>query len=89
MQSMMHFQVCSVTGRTYTFSEARDAANYVARSLLNKGLRKGDVVALIAPNYPETILSFLGILEADLVVTTVNPYYTPGELTLQRVRINS
>lgn len=75
--------VCSVTGRKYTFSQARDAANYVARSLLNIGLRKGDVVALISPNYPETILALLGCLEADLIVTTVNPYYTPVEIGRQ------
>lgn len=75
--------VCSVTGRKYTYSQARDAANYIARSLLNLGLRKGDVVALISPNYPETILALLGSLEADLVVTTVNPYYTPEEISRQ------
>lgn len=68
-----------MTGRKYTYSQARDAANYIARSLLDMGLKKGDVVALIAPNYPETILSFLGISEADMVVTTVNPFYTAGE----------
>lgn len=75
--------VCSITGRKYTYSESRDAANYVARSLLNMGLKKGDVVALVAPNYPESILSFLGTLEADLVVTTVNPFYTVDEIRRQ------
>ena len=47
------------------------------------GLRKGDVVALVAPNYPESILAFLGIVEADLIITTVNPYYTAGESIFQ------
>lgn len=75
--------VCAVTGREYTYSEARDAANYIARSLLSMGLRKGDVVALVAPNYPESILAFLGIVEADLIITTVNPYYTAEEISRQ------
>lgn len=74
-----------MTGRQYTYSEARDAANYIARSLLSMGLRKGDVVALVAPNYPESILTFLGILEADLIITTVNPYYTAGESIFQHL----
>lgn len=74
---------CAVTGRKYTYSETRDASNYIARSLINMGLRKGDVIALIAPNYPETVLAFLGILEANLVVTTVNPTYTPDEVKRQ------
>ncbi|XP_012142718.1 uncharacterized protein LOC100877401 isoform X2 [Megachile rotundata] len=47
------------------------------------GLKKGDVIALVAPNYPESILSFLGSLEADLVVTTVNPFYTIDEIRRQ------
>ena len=75
--------VCAVTGRKYTFSETRDAANYVGRSLLNMGLKKRDVVALVAPNYPETIISFLGTVDADLIVTTVNPFYTADEIKRQ------
>ncbi|XP_060823756.1 uncharacterized protein LOC132911257 [Bombus pascuorum] len=74
---------CSVTGRKYTYSEARDAANYIGRSLINMGLRKGDVVALISPNYPEAILGTIGILEADLIVTTMNPTYTSDEIKRQ------
>lgn len=74
---------CAVTGRKYKYWEARDAANFVAKSLLNMGLKRGDVVALIAPNYPETILGFLGSLEAQLKVTPVNPFYTIGEIASQ------
>lgn len=74
---------CAATGRKYTYSQARDASNYIARSMLNMGLRKGDVVALISPNYPETVLALLGALEADLTVTTVNPFYTPEEIARQ------
>lgn len=68
-----------MTGKKYTYSEARDATNYIARSLINMGLRKGDVVALITPNYPEAILGAIGILEAGLIITTVNPAYTSSE----------
>lgn len=41
-------------------------------------LKEGDVVAIILPNLPESPISFLGVLEAGLVVTTVNPIYTVG-----------
>ncbi|KAG7188841.1 hypothetical protein KM043_008447 [Ampulex compressa] len=74
---------CALSKRRYTYAESRDAANYVGRSLLSMGLKEGDVVALVAPNYPETILGFLGILEAGLVVTTVNPFYTVDEISRQ------
>lgn len=42
-------------------------------------LKKGDVVALVAPNMPDAIIGFLGILSGGLIVTTMNPYYTVGE----------
>ncbi|CAL7950498.1 unnamed protein product [Xylocopa violacea] len=74
---------CAVTGRKYTYAETRDASNYIARSLRNLGLKKGDVVALIAPNYPESILAFVGMLEAEIVITTVNPTYTYHEVKKQ------
>ncbi|XP_066592027.1 uncharacterized protein [Prorops nasuta] len=80
---------CGVTGRKYTFAESRDASNYVARSLVNLGLKQGDVVALITPNLPETALAFLGILEAGLVVTTVNPFYTVDETAKQLKQSNA
>ncbi|KAK0085423.1 hypothetical protein PV325_005245 [Microctonus aethiopoides] len=74
---------CGITGRKYTYAQARDNSNYLARSLRNMGFRDGDVVALILPNLPESALSFLGILEAGLVVTTVNPMYTVDEISRQ------
>lgn len=74
---MFHaMQECGITGRKYSYAQARDASNYVARSLLSLGLKKGDVVAIIMPNMPECPVSYLGILEANLVVTTANPAYT-------------
>jgi acyl-CoA synthetase (AMP-forming)/AMP-acid ligase II len=51
----------------------------VARSLLNMGLKAGDVVALVLPNLPESPIAFLGCLEAGIIVTTVNPIYTTGK----------
>lgn len=71
-------QKCGVTGRRYTYAEARDASNWVARSLVNMGFKPGDVIAVVLPNLPETPIAFLGSIEAGLIVTTVNPNYTAG-----------
>lgn len=43
------------------------------------GLKKGNMVALVTPNHPETILAAVGVLEADLILTTMNPTYTIGK----------
>lgn len=69
-------QECGVTGRKYTYGEARDNSNYIARSLIKLGIKSGDIVAIILPNLPETPIAFLACLEADAIVTTVNPHYT-------------
>ncbi|XP_016841715.1 4-coumarate--CoA ligase 1 [Nasonia vitripennis] len=76
---------CGVTNRKYTYAQARDYANYVARSLLDIGVKPGEVVALILPNLPETAIAFLGCLEAGIVITTVNPIYTADEIARQLI----
>lgn len=43
------------------------------------GLRKGDVIALVAPNFPDTILAFLGSSAGGYIITTINPQYTTGK----------
>lgn len=72
-------QECGENGKKYTFAQAKDATYYIGRSLRNIGLKPGDVIALVAPNFPETVLSFLGSTSAGLVVTTVNPLNTQGK----------
>ncbi|XP_011693544.1 PREDICTED: probable 4-coumarate--CoA ligase 3 [Wasmannia auropunctata] len=74
---------CGVNGKKYTFAQAKDATSYIGRSLRNMGLKKGDVVALVAPNLPDTVLGFLGSQSGGLVVTTVNPLYTSEEMQRQ------
>ena len=71
-------QECGVSGRKFTYAKFRDYSNYVARSLLNMGLRSGDILATILPNLPEFPIAFIGCLEAGIRVTTVNPVYTVG-----------
>lgn len=44
------------------------------------GLKEGDVIALVAPNFPDTVLGFLGSLSGGFIVTPMNPYYTVGKL---------
>lgn len=77
---------CGVNGKKYTFAQAKDATSYIGRSLRNIGLKKGDVVAVVAPNLPDTVLGFLGSLSGGLVVTTVNPMYTADEMQRQLLK---
>ncbi|KAG5319628.1 4CL3 ligase, partial [Pseudoatta argentina] len=80
---------CGINGKEYTFAQAKDATSYIGRSLRNIGLKKGDVVALVAPNFPDTVLSCLGISSGGFIVTTINPMYTAKEMMIQLLRANA
>ncbi|KYN09238.1 PREDICTED: 4-coumarate--CoA ligase 1-like [Trachymyrmex cornetzi] len=80
---------CGINGKKYTFAQAKDATSYIGRSLRNIGLKKGDVVALVAPNFPDTVLSYLGISSGGFIVTTVNPMYTAEEMVIQLLKVNA
>ncbi|XP_015834355.2 uncharacterized protein LOC655197 [Tribolium castaneum] len=75
---------CAATGRKYTYEEIQTKSINLNRNLRKKlKLQKGDVVALLLPNSPEFIMATIGALKAGLVVTTLNPIYTPDEIARQ------
>ncbi len=71
------------TGRTLTYGQLADAVDRVAAGLAQRGLRKGDVVAMDSPNLPEYAVAFLGVARAGGVVTTLNPLFTADEVSRQ------
>ncbi|MGH3917026.1 MAG: AMP-binding protein [Pseudonocardiaceae bacterium] len=72
-----------VSGETITYGRLRTMVNGVAGALAVRGVGKGDVVALFAPNTPHYAVVFYGILRAGAVATTVNSLYTPHEIASQ------
>ncbi|HEX5614429.1 MAG TPA: 4-coumarate--CoA ligase family protein [Acidimicrobiia bacterium] len=75
----------AATGRTMSYGEFDDAVRRQAGGWIERGLAKGDVVALMAPNCPEYGVIFHAVALAGGVLTTVNPTYTPGEVHHQLV----
>ena len=73
------------TGRTMTYGEFEDAVRRQAGGWLERGLAKGEVVAVMAPNCPEYGVVFHAVALAGGVITTVNPTYTSGEVHHQLV----
>lgn len=54
--------------------------NQCAGALTDLGVKKGDRVALMAPNCPQYILGFLATLKIGAIVVQVNPMYVEREL---------
>ncbi|MCC2665259.1 MAG: long-chain-fatty-acid--CoA ligase, partial [Geminicoccaceae bacterium] len=71
-------------GSTMTYAEIDRASRAVAAYLQQElGVRRGDRVALMAPNVPAFPIVMLGVLRAGAAQVNVNPLYTPRELAHQ------
>lgn len=71
-------------GTTTSFAETDAMANQVANYLIKeRGVKKGDKVAIFIPNTPHYPIVFFGILKAGATAVTCNPTYTEKELNYQ------
>jgi len=66
--------------RTWTYREVAEAAHGVARFLTEKGVKKGDRVALIAENSPRWFHAYAGALAIGAVVVPRGEDIGDGEL---------
>lgn len=66
-----------------TFSELEQATDALAAALVDKGLEKGDPVAIVMPNCTAFAISFFAILKAGGVVAATNPTYPPSKMEYQ------
>ena len=67
----------------------KELSRKLASALCKRGINKGDVIAIFAPNVPEYAIVFLGALQTGGVVTGVNPLFTSDELTSQLKEANA
>ena len=72
-----------LTGRTLTYAQLATGMRCMAVGLGKRGMRKGDVFAILLPNLPEFAIAFLGVAMAGGVVTTMNPLMTADEIRHQ------
>ncbi|HVL58783.1 MAG TPA: AMP-binding protein [Burkholderiaceae bacterium] len=71
------------SGRTLTYSQLATQVRRMAVGLRERGLRKGDVFAILLPNVPEYATTFLGVTLVGGVATTMNPLLTAAEIAHQ------
>jgi len=71
------------TGRTLTYTQLAVGVRCMAAGLAKRGMKKGDVFAILLPNVPEYAIAFLGVAAAGGVATTMNPLMTAEEIRHQ------
>ena len=67
-------------GKTISYSELDEHACKAANALTSLGVRRGDRVALMLPNTPEFVYSFLGIQKIGAVAVPFNTMYKGREI---------
>lgn len=74
---------CGLSGENYTYSELLKRAEDIGQGLLSEGLKPGDVLAFLLPNTPDYIAAILGVAKVGLTICSINPLYTPNEISYQ------
>lgn len=69
-------------GTTVTYKEYGRQVRMCAAMLHNRGVRKGDRVAIALPNCPQALISFYAVISLGATATLHNPLYTARELTV-------
>jgi long-chain acyl-CoA synthetase len=65
------------------YKELLDMVDRFASGLLNLGVKKGDVFALILPSCIQHVVAFYAAIKIGVIITGVNPTYKSGEVLFQ------
>jgi long-chain acyl-CoA synthetase len=74
------FPVLWFKGEPMCAMDLEQLSNFMAAALTARGLKKGDRVALILPNSPQSFIGIFGIWKAGGIAVPINPLYTENEL---------
>ncbi|MFW9827055.1 MAG: long-chain fatty acid--CoA ligase [Candidatus Thorarchaeota archaeon] len=66
-----------------SYKKFKDFAERLATALVNLGVKRGDVIAIMLPNFPQFPISFYGIQKAGGIVTACSVLHTEHELAYQ------
>ncbi len=67
-------------GRRLSYIELEKLSDAFANALIAQGVEKGDRVALLLPNSPQSVITQLGVWKAGGIAAPINPLYTEHEL---------
>lgn len=66
-----------------SYQDLEKLVNRIANSILKKGLKKGDVIAIDMPMTVEAVAIYLAGIKAGIPVATIADSFTPNEITVR------
>ncbi|MEE9376606.1 MAG: long-chain fatty acid--CoA ligase [Candidatus Lokiarchaeia archaeon] len=66
-----------------SYKKLKDFTDRLATALVNLGAKKGDIIAIMIPNFPQFIISYYAILKAGCIATACSVLHTEHELAYQ------
>jgi long-chain acyl-CoA synthetase len=70
-------------GSRLTYRQLKAQVDHLASHLHQMGVRKGDRVAIMLPNCPQTVIAYYATLSLGAVTVLTSPLYKEGELEHQ------
>lgn len=70
----------AMSGQTTTYTDLRSRASSVASALVDRGVKSGDRVAILAERGPEGVAAYFGALAAGAVAIVVNERSRPRQV---------
>src|SRR5437667_5811617 len=64
----------------YSFWDIQVAANRLSNALAGLGVKRGDRVAIILPQRPETAIAYIAIFQMGAIALPLSPLFGPGAL---------
>jgi long-chain acyl-CoA synthetase len=68
---------------SFTYAQFGEMTDRLAAALADMGVKKGDRVAIVAPNTAQFVIAFFGILKAGGIVVAINPTFPPPKIAEQ------
>jgi len=67
-------------GRRWSYLDLEKLSDAFANALVVQGVKRGDRVALLLPNSPQSMITQFGVWKAGGIAVPINPLYTEHEL---------
>jgi len=70
-------------GKKIKYGELKELTDRFANALVDRGVAKGETVALYLLNCPQYVIAYIGALKAGAKITPISPVYTSQEVKHQ------